>query len=307
VTHHVPARVVRTLALVAIIACLHFESRTANLALNSNNPVRRLAETAAAALPMTAQAQISAAVGRDEIGFHGTRQSNHVRIENPSHGLTATFTATEVQLATPVENWRLTLTGYGYPKQLRSASGVIPDNVANRVEYQRAGMTEWYVNGPMGIEQGFTFANPPGSRDGDPLTVQFALSGDLVATTTSDRTGLTLTRRNGTPVLKYRGLTAHDSTGRELTAWLEVKDGDLSLLVDDSDARYPVVVDPFIEQVKLSASDGASGNNFGAGVAIHGDTIVVGAPNAAVDGRVSQGAAYVFVKPAGGWSQVTGH
>ena len=307
-THRVPARVVCTLALAAIIACLHLESRGSNAGppLDPKNPVRGLAKTAASALPITAEAQISAAVGRDQERYHGTKHSNEVRIENPGHRLTARLTPTEVQLATPAEDWRFTLTGYGYPKQLRHASRVIPHNVANRVEYQRPGMTEWYVNGPMGIEQGFTFPIPPGSRGGGPLTVQFALSGDLVAARTSDRKGLTLARRNGTPVLKYRGLTAHDSDGRELTAWLDVKDGDLSLLVDDSDARYPVVVDPFIEQVKLTASDGVSGNNFGAGVAIDGDTIVVGAPNAAVDGKVSQGAAYVFVKPAGGWSQVAG-
>ena len=55
------------------------------------------------------------------------------------------------------------------------------------------------------------------------------------------------------------------------------------------------------ENAKLSASDGAPNDRFGS-VAISGDTIVVGASNASVGANENQGAAYVFVKPAGGWS-----
>jgi hypothetical protein len=53
----------------------------------------------------------------------------------------------------------------------------------------------------------------------------------------------------------------------------------------------------------LTASDDA--DHFGASVAISDDTIVVGAPYTTVNGEVEQGAAYVFVKPAGGWADMT--
>ena len=49
---------------------------------------------------------------------------------------------------------------------------------------------------------------------------------------------------------------------------------------------------------KLTASDGAPYNYLGSSVAISGDTIVVGAAGA-------YHAAYVFVKPAGGWTSGT--
>jgi hypothetical protein len=58
---------------------------------------------------------------------------------------------------------------------------------------------------------------------------------------------------------------------------------------------------------KLNASDGAIGDAFGLSVAIDGDTIVVGAIFAVVDGRQKQGAAYVFKRDQGGastWGQV---
>jgi uncharacterized protein (DUF2345 family) len=79
---------------------------------------------------------------------------------------------------------------------------------------------------------------------------------------------------------------------------MEVRGEELLLRVDDAGARYPIVVDPFVQQAKLTASDGAVSDGFGFSVAISGDTVVVGAP-----GKNSfQGAAYVFVKPIGGWN-----
>ena len=56
-------------------------------------------------------------------------------------------------------------------------------------------------------------------------------------------------------------------------------------------------------QQKISASDGVNGDNFGSSVDIDGDTAVIGAFLANVDGRKSQGAAYVFTRSAGVWSQ----
>jgi uncharacterized protein (DUF2345 family) len=79
---------------------------------------------------------------------------------------------------------------------------------------------------------------------------------------------------------------------------MEVRGEELLLRVDDAGARYPIVVDPFVQQAKLTASGGAEDDEFGFSVAISGDTVVVGAP-----GKNSfQGAAYVFVKPSGGWT-----
>jgi hypothetical protein len=58
---------------------------------------------------------------------------------------------------------------------------------------------------------------------------------------------------------------------------------------------------------KLVASDGAAGERFGRAVAIDGDTIAVGAWQAAVSGKTGQGAVYIFARNQGGannWGQV---
>ena len=56
------------------------------------------------------------------------------------------------------------------------------------------------------------------------------------------------------------------------------------------------------QQAKLTASDGAAGDLFGNSIAIDEDTMVVGARRDDDDGTDS-GAAYVFVRSGGSWSQ----
>ncbi|BBO72159.1 hypothetical protein DSCA_60890 [Desulfosarcina alkanivorans] len=55
----------------------------------------------------------------------------------------------------------------------------------------------------------------------------------------------------------------------------------------------------WVEQAKLTADDGASGDNFGSWVSISGDTVVVGAPS----GNGDTGAAYVFAYDGTSWNQ----
>ena len=58
----------------------------------------------------------------------------------------------------------------------------------------------------------------------------------------------------------------------------------------------------WIQQAKLTATDGAASDQFGASVAIFGDTVVAGA-SLDDDGGTSSGSAYVFTRSGGNWSQ----
>jgi hypothetical protein len=53
---------------------------------------------------------------------------------------------------------------------------------------------------------------------------------------------------------------------------------------------------------RLIAGKGVQGDRMGAAVAISGNTIVAGAPGADVGSHAGQGAVYVFIEPARGWS-----
>ncbi len=57
------------------------------------------------------------------------------------------------------------------------------------------------------------------------------------------------------------------------------------------------------EQQKLTSSDAGGGDGFGSSAAISGETIVVSAPRKQIGGNPFQGAAYVFVKAGGVWSE----
>lgn len=59
------------------------------------------------------------------------------------------------------------------------------------------------------------------------------------------------------------------------------------------------------QTAELTASDGQSATYFGSSVSISGNTIVVGADEANVNGNPAQGAAYVFVEPSSGWTNMT--
>lgn len=59
----------------------------------------------------------------------------------------------------------------------------------------------------------------------------------------------------------------------------------------------------WIEKQKLTASDGAAGDLFGRSIFIYGDTLVVGAYNKKVGVNNTQGAAYIFTRSNGTWTE----
>jgi len=57
------------------------------------------------------------------------------------------------------------------------------------------------------------------------------------------------------------------------------------------------------QQAELTGFDSSSGATFGSSVAASGDAALVGAPGQSIAGQASAGAAYVFTRSAGSWTQ----
>jgi hypothetical protein len=146
------------------------------------------------------------------------------------------FTTRGIEVLSAGTGWRMMLRGYGYGQDLGKAQAVSPRVSFNRVQYQRGALTEWYVNGPAGLEQGFTFDRVPGKTNGKPLTIALTLSGDFVAVVNSSHTGLTMKARDGSAEPGYAGWTAYDDDGKEMRAWLELQGTNLLLHADDTGA-----------------------------------------------------------------------
>jgi hypothetical protein len=268
-------------------------------------------------LPSAAQAHISSAIGKDQEVYHAVRNGAGVRLDNPDHAVSANFTSAGVRFRLGTGKWGLTLRGHGYGDLLLAASASPPTANANRVEYRRGALTEWYVNGPIGLEQGFTLQEAPKQANGQPLTLAFTVEGNLDASVDSGARDLTLSK-NGAAAYRYAGLRAWDANRRELRTWLEMAGKDLRVRVDDAGARYPVTIDPVVQAAKLVAqtmlygspyNDGVAGDQLGRSMAISddGSTVVVGAPFKRLN-NIRSGVAYVFVRPSeqeGGWNSVT--
>ena len=256
-----------------------------------------------ASLSSEAQSSISAMMGRDIPTYQAKAKRGRIEADNARQKLTANFTVHGVQVFSGRQNWTMVLQSYGYGDTLQSVIAAAPKASSNRVEYRRGALTEWYLNGPFGLEQGITVQKRPAHADGQPLTVAFAMESNLAVALDGNGKGLTLTRGDGQMAFHYRGLLAYDENGKKLPAWLELKASQLLLRVEDTSARYPVVIDPFVQTGELTASDGVPNAEFGDSVAVSGSTVVAGAPGCLNCGFV--GAAYVFTEPAKGWGNMT--
>ena len=96
----------------------------------------------------------------------------------------------------------------------------------------------------------------------------------------------------GRAAFTYRERNAVDARGRAVPATLIAGKHTLTIRLSDRGARYPLLVDPLVQQSQLTGPAG----NFGASVAVSadGNTALVGAPAAQV--------AWVFVRSNGTWT-----
>ncbi|MBI5568164.1 MAG: FG-GAP repeat protein, partial [Chloroflexi bacterium] len=266
--------------------------------------------THTSALPLEAQTSISTVIGRDDTAYHLLPQAaadeitETYRATNSAQNLQANFTSESALLQSGNLQWDMRLRAWGRGQNLSLLEAAALQATANRVEYAYAGLTEWYINGPYGLQQGFTLQQPPTAKsNSEPLALSLDL-GIYRAQLDADRKGATLAAADGSS-LRYAGLLAYDADGQPLDTWLELDShagSSLNIRVADAGARYPITVDPLIQQAKLIAW-GAAGDNFGFSVAlsIDGSTALIGAYAADVVTKTAQGAAYVFVRGAATW------
>jgi hypothetical protein len=107
---------------------------------------------------------------------------------------------------------------------------------------------------------------------------------------------------SGATALRYGQLSALDATGRRLPAHMQVHGRTIQLRIDDSHARYPLRIDPFIQQGEKVTGSGESGQaQFGFRVALSSDgkTALIGGPT----DNSTLGAAWVFARSGSTWTQ----
>ncbi len=252
-------------------------------------------------LPTGLQVAASAALGAASAIYTASPVRAGFVARNPVQRLRLRFGPEGVEVHSAHVTVGLALEGIGEGSMLRAVDRVAPSAHANRVVYPHTGFTEWFANGPLGLEQGFSIQRAPSHARGGPLTLVMGLSGGMRAAVRADRRGLFLGGAGGT-LLRYDGLTATGAGGHELKAWLELRAHRLILRVDTQGARYPIGIDPFVQQGNSLTGGGEwAGGRFGASVALsaNGNTALIGAPED--NSRI--GAAWVFTRSGFTWSQ----
>jgi RHS repeat-associated protein len=253
-----------------------------------------------ASLPLTAQSQISGALGADDHAYQVSASQGGFQAASPAQSLRARFTRSGILVDSGEARLGLSLRAVGYGGSLVALGDVAPRANANRVTYTRAGLTEWYTNGPFGLEQGFNIPRALAGRPTGPLTLAMALSGDTNVSLIDGRQALALSHA-GTS-LSYGGLVARDAKGRLLHSWLAVRGGQVLLRIDTRNADYPLRIDPLIQLGKEITGSGESGNaRFGYSVALssNGKTALIGGPF----DNSEAGAVWVFTRSGSTWTQ----
>jgi hypothetical protein len=247
-------------------------------------------------LPVAAQGPVSIALGRQAPAY----RVKGLEAVNSAQHLRAGFTRDGVNVASGEARLGMALSAYGYASTLESVGSALPRARANRVSYAHGALTEWYANGPLGLEQGFDVAARPVAAAG-PLTLSLALSGNLAARL---RNGSVLLTGRGAR-LRYGNLHATDARGRVLRSWLQLDKGRVLIRVADRGAIYPLRIDPLIQQgAKLTGAGGVGTGRFGYTVALSAD-----GATALIGGRYGirgAGAAWVFTRSGSTWSQQGG-
>ena len=185
------------------------------------------------------------------------------------------FDVREARLTHPDGSVGFHLSGYGYGDKLNTPAAPKLAADGTRLEYRRGDFTEWYVNGPHGLEQGFTLAKKPtGGHKGQPLTIALGVTGTL---TLSQQDGAVSLKSGKSTVLRYGGLSARDALDRAIPAHMEARNNEIRLVVEDQKAQYPLTVDPTWTQWQELIPSHGEGGDFGYSVSVDGTTAVIGA------------------------------
>jgi hypothetical protein len=265
--------------------------------------------------------QIRSAIAAQRHHFQSTEDGYEA--VNPGLQMTARFDGSSTMIEPLVGGWQFGLALRSFGFKGRTTPAATPEfgtcTTGQELTYDWSeGLSEWWINDPRGFEHGFNVWERPAYSDETdsrgPLAFSFDVLGTLAPQVNDMRTGLVLRDERGEVALRYEGLFAVDANGVMLEAWLEVAGPTLKIYVDESNAQYPIVVDPLIQQAYLKASNTGPDDIFGFSVAASGDTVVVGAEfeDSAATGvngdegsnsAFESGAAYVFVRSGSTWTQ----
>lgn len=197
-------------------------------------------------------------------------------------------------LAAPQWETRTTVLAHGRSEARKLPwSGTVNSAEGSTVRWHGAAMDVEYVLTFDGLRQNFIVTTPPEGRGA--LEIDLGLSTPLCPEQEGS-TGILFRDVNGAVRHAYRGLLVWDACGNILDASIRVDASKnmLVIAVDDTDAEYPITVDP-ISTTANRVLNAPSGGLFGWSVASAGDVNGDGYSDVAVGAYTAPGGGRVFV------------
>ncbi len=263
-------------------------------------------------IPLIGRYIISAGIGEDQTQYHVKKDGDNFIFHNQTENITALISDSGVQVTRSSYPFTLKLSQFGYGEILSAVPEANLHSRKNRVELQRGSITEWYVNGPLGLQQGFTLSRPPQQQVNQEMDSELHLTlsmEGLRGKLSPDGMNMALLNSSSETVMQYGGLTTFDTNGLELPTRLAVTDNTLHIYVDDRTASYPIVIDPLFQNARLTQDGEANDEKnlfLGCSVAINNTTVVVGAFGYHDDlGVANRGAVYIYTKADTGWAAMS--
>jgi hypothetical protein len=246
---------------------------------------------------------LATALGKADSDFWVS--SRHGELRATGGGIEQSFTRAGAALHVPAGSVRLSLMGVGRGGQVLPVPAASPTALRNEVSYDRGAVVERYLNGPTGIEQ--TYLLRRAAAGAQPLTLAIGLSGSRLIPV--QRGGeIALRTRAGATALRYGQLSVVDARGRRLPSHMSLSGGQIRLSVNDRGARYPLLVDPFVQAApKFKETTPGGGENgpgtaggFGTAMALSedGTIAVMGSPHEFIGG-----AARIFTREGSVWEE----
>ncbi|WP_437897102.1 hypothetical protein [Sorangium sp. So ce124] len=238
----------------------------------ASDPSPRAAEAAAPAALRSAY--IAAVQTNASADYRVAQTGGAIRATTTDQGFRADFTPRGVAVMPEIGSWTFQLapSRWGCKGSLAEVPHVPPEAQGNRVDYAHPGLHAWYLNGPLGLEQGFTLEASPCQSGGGSVVIELGHGADLRAEVSARGDTAALRDARGAEVLRYSDLYVVDATGQKLAARLGGAPESLSIEIDDAGAVYPIEVDPLLwtqEQELLGTGE------FGRAVAMDGNTALV--------------------------------
>jgi hypothetical protein len=238
-------------------------------------------------------------------GWHPRRmRGGAVKMHNPMQRLKARIDRHGVHLTAANGCYlNMQLIQYGFNGSLQTPQSNRVEINDTRVEViHDPGLSEWFLNTPVGIEQGFYLKQghlqktiPDNMLAHRNFELHFKMGGDLMPEQTAD--GIDFIDATGRVRMHYDQLLAFDANHQILPSQFRLSGNLLFILVETAGAHFPVTIDPiFSSEQSLTASNAAAEDQFGDAVAIDADTLVVGAPLVNSGTAIDTGAVYVFVR-----------